>query len=153
MLFIGSENRFVLPIRALQLLLFFFQHSVTSFKSQKVTENQEIEFGCGFDDDELSWFSYYYFTNYHDGFDNAKHLFHPHPLVWREWIWNQFFLRSYSIITASLMSLQSPSAHSSRVLIFPNIQDGFFDWSALKNDLSVRLHVNPLKEVLSVRIS
>ena len=54
MLFIGSENRFVLPIRALQLLLFFFQHSVTSFKSQKVTENQEIRFGCGFDDDELS---------------------------------------------------------------------------------------------------
>ena len=63
----------------------FFQHSVTSFKSQKVTENQEIEFGCGFDDDELSGFSYYFFTN-HDGFDNAKHLFHPHPLIWREWI-------------------------------------------------------------------
>ena len=48
-----SENRFVLLIRALQLLL-FFQHSITSFKSQKVTENQEIRFGCGFDDDELS---------------------------------------------------------------------------------------------------
>ena len=48
-----SENRFVLLIRALHLLL-FFQHSVTSFKPQKVTENKKIRFGCGFDDDILS---------------------------------------------------------------------------------------------------
>ena len=32
-----------------------------------------------------------------------------------------------------------------------NIQGGFFNWSALK--MSVRLHVNPFKKVLSVRIS
>ena len=54
-LFQNQWNRFVLLICAFQLLL-FFQHSVTSFKSQIVTENQEIRFGCGFDDDELSWF-------------------------------------------------------------------------------------------------
>ena len=29
----------------------------------------------------------------------------------------------------------------------------FFYWSALKTDLSVRLHENPFKKVLSVRIS
>ena len=66
--------------------------------------------------------------------------------------------QSTLVKTAAYISLGAPlilfTIYANKVLLLPiYVQGGFFNWSALKNDLSVRLHVNPIKKVLSVRIS